>query len=296
MLRRGSLKILLLLRRFHARVFGFLHWHVASDRGRLVSNFDEHGFLGGRICDWVNRHRRKHADSFATGVRLNVECHHFLSGREIFPSDQKKLVAAILFARMMELYQAGLLVLERGMSAASRALFRTHLEAYFTLVALLKDPSFLEDYLDQFYTHQKSVLNRIQNSPSVSLIELRERLDTSRIDEINALVKERNISRLSVEQVAERAGLSAVYATAYASLSGAVHSSAFDIESHIRFDETTQEIQAFRYGPSDSETERALGLMGMAMADSLERVSAEFDEDRSKICSDLKSSFEQSLA
>lgn len=261
-----------------------------------MSNFDEHGFLEGRICGWITQHRREHAEAFATATRLNDECHRFLSGRDVSLSDQKKLVTVILFARMMELFQASLLILERGMTAAARALFRVHLEAYFTLVALFDDPSFLDDYLDQFHVYQKSVLNRIQNSPSSQLAELSQRLDSSRIEEINAVVQDRNISRLSVEQVAKRGGLSAVYATAYASLSGAVHSSAFDIESHIKFDEMTGEIQALRYGPSDSETKRVIGLMGMSMADSLERVSREFDGDRSDLCSEFKSEFEQTLA
>ena len=57
------------------------------------------------------------------------------------------------------------------------------------------------------------------------------------------MTKEQNIQRLSTETAAQRANRHAVYATAYAYLSGAVHTTAWELESQFDYDDAEQAIR-----------------------------------------------------
>jgi hypothetical protein len=103
------------------------------------------------------------------------------------------------------------------------------------------------------------------------------------------------VKPLAVEDVAHRAGLDDIYATAYAILSGAVHTTAWNLESHLDYDETRKAIRGFQYGPSDVNTTKVLGLAGMCMAEALATISSIFGEDRAHLCAQFRDQFQAAL-
>jgi len=256
---------------------------------------DENGFLEGRIYGWVAEHRDRHAVLFTAMRELNQACHRFLDGRVVDVTSEVHITSAVLFARLVELFQGVFIAVEHGMTAVGRILFRAHLEAFFYLMAIYSDPAFLGDYLDQLQVYRKTLVNRIRNSSEVSLAPLREALHEDLTRQIDETIKEQRIRRLTTEEAARRAGLHGVYATAYAVLSGAVHTTAWDLESHLDYDDGERAIRRFKYGPSDSDTERLLGLAGMDMAEALKTISTIFGEDRAESCTRFKNQFQAVL-
>ena len=43
--------------------------------------YDENGFLGGLIQEWIEAHRKSYGPVFVLAQELNRECHRFLDGR-----------------------------------------------------------------------------------------------------------------------------------------------------------------------------------------------------------------------
>jgi hypothetical protein len=256
-----------------------------------MRKFDENGFISGRIQYWIDNHRTRHEAIFSTALDLNRECHKFLSGRSVDLGSELQLTTSVLFARMLEIYQAILIVIGRGMTSAGRVLFRTYLESYFQFAAIHKDPNFLAKYLNQIHVQRKALVNRLRNSKSPGLEQIREPLTDDLIAEIKQTIEQEKISRLSTEETARRAGLHDIYLIAYPILSGAVHTSALDLESHLDYDEQENAINGFKYGPSDEETKRIVGLASMTMAETLGTISQTFGEDRTEMCAKMKDSF-----
>ena len=257
---------------------------------------DENGFISGRIQSWIDDHQTRHNAIFSTALKLNRECHKFLSGRSVTLGSELQLTTSVLFARMLEIYQAILLVIGRGMISAGRVLFRTYLEAYFYFSAIHKDPLFLKEYLDQLQIQRRSIANRLRKSKSPDLEHLRKPLTDDLIAEINQTIRQEKIKDLTIKDVAERAGLLDVYLTAYAILSATVHTNAADLESHLDYNEQENRIKGFRYGPSDEETKRIVGLASMTMAEALGTISQTFGEDQKEMCDKIKESFWQILS
>lgn len=260
-----------------------------------MSRIDENGFLEGSICNWIADHKNRHATVFTTIRKLNRECHRFLSGRAVDVTSELHTTTAVLFARLMELFQGMFIAVEHGMMSVSSVVFRAYLETYFCLMAIHKDPTFLKEYLDQLHISRKGLVNRIRNSSSSSLDALRETLDDTLARDISETIKEQNIKPLKIEDVARRADCHDVYATAYAILSGAVHTTAWDLESYLDYDETKKAIQGFKYGPSDANSAKFLCLAGMVMAEALKTISSIFNEDRAQLCAGFTSQFQAAL-
>ena len=257
--------------------------------------YDENGFLGGLIEQWVESHQESFVEIFALAKELNRECHRFLDGRSVDPGSELQITTAVLFARMLELYQAIVLVVDRGMAAPARILFRAFLEAFFHFSTIYRDCEYLDVYLKQFHVQRKALVYRIRNSKLPLLEGLRQLVDESLLSEIKETIKQEGARKVSIEEVAKKANLYEIYVTAYAVLSRAVHSSPSDLESHLRYNAEKEVIEGFRYGPCAEETARAICLAGMCMIEALEQISNMFEEDRRESCSKLKESFQRVL-
>jgi len=261
----------------------------------MPSPIDHNGFLSGRINSWILTHREQFGPVFAEAEDLNRHCHEFIDGRQVDLANEKQLVTSVLFARLLELYQGALITGERGLTTPLRVLFRTFLEAFFHHTAIHIDPTYLTEYLNQFHMQRKKLVNRLRNSTSPRLDDLRQGIDEAVVLEIEQTIKAAGARRVSVEDVARRAQLHDIYVTVYEVLSRAVHTSASDLESHLRLREVTGEIEGFRYAPSSEETRRVVCLMGMALSEALEQVSKTFGEDRKATCVSHKNKFQQLL-
>lgn len=260
-----------------------------------MTPYDENGFLGGRIESWIEANRESHRGIIDRAQELNRDCHRFLDGRSLDLDNEKQIVTCVLFARMVELYQAIVMVAERGMTSPSRILLRSLIEAFFHFSAIHKDPDYLKEYLNQFQIKRKRLVNSIRNSSLPELGNLRQTITDDLVAEIKQAIEEEKVKEITVKDSAERAGLLGIYKTAYSILSSAVHTSAVDLESHLSYNEDTKEIEALIYGPSQNEVARSICLSSLAVAEALEKVSGIFDEDRKDLCASHTEAFQTLL-
>lgn len=252
---------------------------------------DENGFLGGRIEEWIVWHQADNKTLLMQAELLNIECHRFVDAHKVGAFNGRQLTTFVLFVRLLELYQGVLLTARRGMRSVSRIVFRSFIEAYFHFEAIHNDPSYLDDYVNQFEVERKGLINRIRRSKEEMLADLRRPIDDALIAEIESIKRQ----RIKIEDVARRADRYSTYATAYALLSRSVHSSAGDLEDHLSLDASSKAIVGFRYGPSDIETIRTVALAGMSLAEVLGQIGKDFEDDRSPTSDRFQKSFEECL-
>jgi hypothetical protein len=225
-----------------------------------LSTFDENGFLSGRIHSWIDSHRAAHKDIMDRAQELNRDCHSFLDGRAIDLGNGKQIATSLLFARSLELYQSIIVVSERGMAAATRILLRAFIEANFHFFALQRDPTYSEDYLDQFLIQKRKLLQRIRLSKSSQMESLRQAATDQLLQETEKAITNAEARNISTEEVAKRAQMHDIYLTAYAVLSHAVHTGVSDIDHYIRINHATNETEGFKYGPSEVESVERFAL------------------------------------
>jgi hypothetical protein len=139
------------------------------------------------------------------------------------------------------------------------------------------------------------LVNRVRKSSSPALAALRESLQEDLIRDSDQTIKEQGIKHLTIKDIAHQASHHDIYVTAYAILSGAVHTTAQDLESHLDYYDRENAIQGFHYGPSDSNTEKFLGLAGLVMADAPETTASIFGEDRAQLCAEFTTQFQAAL-
>ncbi|MBK9946753.1 MAG: hypothetical protein IPP12_06140 [Nitrospira sp.] len=253
---------------------------------------DENGFLAGRIQSWIDSQHAAHRDIFNRAHDLNRDCHHFLDARAVDLDNPKQVALSLLFARSLELFQSIVVVSERGMAATTRVLHRGFIEASFHFFAIQRDPTYLDVYLDQFHIQKRKLLQRIRKSNSPHMASLRQNATDQVLQDTENAIRDAKIKTISTEEVAKRAQMHDIYLTAYAVLSHAVHTGVADIDHYIQINNATNETEPFRYGPSETETRRAICLSGHTLAEQLELVSQNFGEDRKALCAGHREAFQ----
>lgn len=256
-----------------------------------MTPYDENGFLSGRIESWVKEHQESHRDILDRAHELNRDCHRFLAGRSRDLGDQKQGVSCVLFARIVELYQAIIVVAKRGMTAPTRILWRSFIEASIHFFAIQKDPDYLDKYFDQFHIQRLKLVNKLLHSTSDELSTVRDAINDELVKEIEHLINENDAQRITIEEVARRAEVHDIYISVYDDLSRAVHTSVSDLDSHVRLNNTTEEIEGLIYGPSPKETAVAICLSGLMLVIALGDVSSLFGEDVKDLCNSHKEAF-----
>lgn len=257
---------------------------------------DINGFLRGQIEVWTQELRESNAVLLAYGESLNRMCHEFLSGRIVELSEPKKLVGAVLFARIVEIYQAVFVLASLGMRSASAVEFRALIEAYFHFCAIRDDDDYLDDFLDQFHVDKHRLAAGIANSESAGLAELREIFTSDRVDAAKEEKEQAGAKKITTAEAAKRGGNEGMYRTAYALLSAEVHTSARSLESHLIWNNEEKMIQGFRYGPDGKEFARTVGLSMILMCTVYEGICEFFSESVPSEIEEIRTKYTKNLS
>ncbi len=242
-----------------------------------MPTIDENGFLAGTISAWVERTREAHAEVIETAEAINRLCHELLSDRKIDTCETKVFVLSLLFARMLELYQAIILLNVRGMTGAGSVVFRSHIEAHFHFDAILADDTYLDQYIDNFHAQRLRMAKSLSSSESEELEELRRFFTDQKLTELEQLKEDSDVKNVTVRKVAEIGENASTYHVAYALLSNQAHVNSWALERYLEDKESDN--MAVKYGPDDSEFVRQIGLTGTVMLEAYKNLANLFGED-----------------
>ncbi len=204
---------------------------MTLDRTRL---FHE-GFIADEIADVIAVVRNDYDPQLTELRGLNRLLTQSQYELAVHPESAQETCCAALYIRAIAHCQAVLILLERGMVHSARAMIRCALEALFNLGACAADHKTALSFLDADQVDRRRrarYLAQVQDPTAKARLDIAELQEI--LQEIERKIDEVEARDLRPREMAKRAGLEDLYLTAYAQLSGAVHSTVGDLDRHFR--------------------------------------------------------------
>lgn len=207
-----------------------------------------HGHLGLEAFNSRNTIRQKHKDVFELVADVNMYANDVASKTKIDSDNVQELVAGCLYARILNGFDAFVILAQMGLESDSKIILRTLLEILFLMGAICKDEEYAIKYIKNEKANQLTYAN-------VILSDLENIFDKTRLDEIKQRkailrkeIDEDCIAFFTIENLAKYAGLNPIYQTAYRILSKDVHILPSTLECYLKRDEDN-DLKCLDLGP-----------------------------------------------
>jgi len=234
-----------------------------------MSSMEGEGFLSEKAEESRIQIKEVYKTAFAAAQQTNSLLMRELRELHVDWEDESKTIVAALFVRIVETYQALIILLERGMVAQSRMLVRTLLDALFSMAAIAKSPLLKNAYVAEHYASVIKALNAARRWKQPSL---QGRLVPAKLDELIAHNKtkldETKAKRLKVYEWADKANLADFYNVFYVENSSAVHSDMWALNDQV--EGGCQEEHQMHFGPHDLGLYHALRSAATAVLTSVQ--------------------------
>ncbi len=215
----------------------------------ITFEFDDDGFLTerrGRLEACI-RGAREHL--FARAHQINRDCHKLVFSADVHNEDPREMLVAVSFIRVLEHYQAAVLLLATGLVAPAKVAIRAILEAVFTARAIARHAEALKAFIANDLLQRRKLIRKAQQHEHTNLLELRSALTEDLVRKLEAEIRESGVKPQTTEQLAQLAGMHDWYTTAYAMLSQATHTSVRELECYLSFD-ANEKVRSVEYAPS----------------------------------------------
>lgn len=217
-----------------------------------MHEFSTDGFLSEAGFELEAAIRAQYTNEFSRAQLINRECHALLFGSTVHRGDGQEVLAATLFLRALEHFQAVISLLAIGLVAPAQVTLRVMLETVFATRAVASNEALVEAFILADLPTRLSILRKAGTNNYAALNALREVLSISAIDDLSAEIKRLEARRLSAEELSRAAGMHEWYVTIYTLLSGTVHSGVRDLEGYLEIGESNQ-ISSLTYAPKLNE-------------------------------------------
>lgn len=219
----------------------------------MVFEFDNDGFLTSRRSTLEAAIEGGHRDLFLRARQINHDCHELAFTADIRNRDVRHLLIACLFTRILDHYQATVILLGTGLVAPAKVVLRAIIETVFTIRAIAANEEMLRDYINADLLKRLKTLKKAQKHDHIiNLDDVRQAITPDLIDKLNEQIEASGAKSRTVEEYSKLAGMHDWYMTHYALLSDATHSNVRDLESYLSIDKAG-EARSIVYAPSLDE-------------------------------------------
>jgi hypothetical protein len=223
-----------------------------ANEGETLFEFDSDGFLTDRRRILESAISSAHDRLLKRARQINRDCHELIFAAPIHNRDPKEMLCATLFARVLEHYQATLLLLGTGLIAPAKVALRATIESVFATRAVAIDKEAWRAFINDDLFQRRKLIRRAQQHDHINLEGLREALTQEVIDHLEQQIEASGATPLKTEDLSKRAGMHEWYTTHYALLSKASHTNVRQLEAYLSLDESS-EIRGVTYAPSMEE-------------------------------------------
>lgn len=218
-----------------------------------MSTFTDEGFLSTSMDEWSRECVGRYSEWFALCKEFNRYCVQLLP--KLAHKNRQEHLAVALFIRLLSLFESSIIVTERCMVNETKIQLRAMMEALFTLRAITIDETMAERYYNNNILEKLKNLRRYKRYGSDALLKGLD-LD-KRIEELDGIKRQKRIMPLTTETLAQKAGLSDFYVSAYPVLSWTAHSNVIDIGQYIR-GKSDEEIEEVSWHPQKEGIDKLL--------------------------------------
>ncbi len=245
-----------------------------------MSTIEEEGFLSEEAFKNKEIFYNNYRNLFDFASNLNRLSMELMRSIKLDWDDHPKIILNTLQLRLIENYQAVVLLLQLGMVSQAKVIVRGMLETLFILVALQKKPDLLQCYFDQFEEGRKRALKASCQFEGEHLKKAAKehKLEQHYINQRFA-VKGKTLKVLKPKQWAAEAELLDFYNLWYTLYSNSSHSNLPALDDH--FDKTEQELN-LSFGPTDKYLCEVFQCCAYIMLNANHSISLVFDIDKKK--------------
>jgi hypothetical protein len=176
--------------------------------------------------------------------------------------DNTRLLAALLFGRLLTSFESAYLLTEQGLCGDARTVLRAMVESTIFLGAVVTDPKVIDLLVTRHIVNEWKLVaawladpQAVESTSPENLERLNAKLTENRAD--NPEVKR---DPIDVQELAKSSNLLWLYNTAFRVLSGdAAHTSVLALERHVKTD-AAGKIIALRFGADETEVPDTLSI------------------------------------
>lgn len=251
-------------------------------------SFDKYGYLGNQINDISSDLEKRHSEAFSIAYEINEFSHKVKFEFNVGQDNLLQVVATSLFIKILNNFQAIILLSRLGLESEAKIITRTLLDALFVLKAIIDDEKELVKFINIDFINRERLINYIlKREKDNPYLHLHDHIDENLLTEIKEFIKQNKIKDIKTSEWAKKADLLNFYKFPYQIYNSEVHPDIRSLEKYIKTDEYNNVLK-FDIFPSDKDLNATLKTSCGAMLISLENMIRLFDLEHSKKVSDLE--------
>jgi hypothetical protein len=215
-------------------------------------DFNERGFLGTAVLEFVSHVEKKYSELFELCYRANELAQAVKHDFKVNNADGQQVLVVTIFVRILNGFQSVVLLARMGLGTDAQVVARGALEALFVLKLLCEDKDFVSEYVKSDKANQLKLFRVAAVSKSPNLSEVRKVATPEAIAKLAKEVDDQNCRAINVEETARRGKLDHLYETEYRLLSLETHASPRAMEKLVEIGRN-EEVAGFRTKPTDQD-------------------------------------------
>ena len=201
-------------------------------------SFDKHGFLGNQINEVMKDIYDSHKDLFDYCYELNDFAYKINSHTKIHKDNGLEVIGSSLHIKILNGFQATVILSKRGLDVEAKIITRTILEALFVLKSITENPEEVITLVNTDKKNRENLLKLIFEKDSKNIYgDIKARLDTDMLEELKRENKDEGVDEVKIYQWAQKADLEVYHKYAYTHLNSYVHTDIRNLERYLQLDE-----------------------------------------------------------
>lgn len=196
-------------------------------------NFDTEGYLSLQMDDFVNDITSKNKEIFNLSEDLNRYAQTLKFDIHADTSESSQILIVGLFAKILNSYQATIILSRYGLCSQANSINRVSLEALFVLRAIESDKSLAKVLIGGDSKNMEKILRKVTSNKDNVFDNIQSEVDVSDLAPLVQKNKDEDNNILKVEKWAELGGLTNLYLTMYSELSSDVHIEIRNISQYL---------------------------------------------------------------
>ncbi len=234
--------------------------------------FDTDGFLCGCDFDALNNNLSKsHSEWFCLVNALNKDAMRIRRELQPLVTDNKQILAVMLFYRALQSFQGAILLATRGMSADALTLVRNCAESAIAMGGVAHDTDFVNTMIAGYNKHRTTLTNVFLNDDGLAneLSEEQKEQGKTLLQEL----KGESLQGVNWDTLATKVNMSDLYNTVYRATSGdAAHATLLALTCHARIG-TRGVLEQLIFQPDFRDCIQAFSMAVCSLLNSMEQLN-----------------------
>jgi hypothetical protein len=249
-----------------------------------MTDFNEKGFLGSQIDEFTTSAKTRYSQFFDLAYKANELAHvlQFELNGKVHNRDPQEFISATLYLRILNGYQATVMLAMKGLIFEAKVVLRSLLESLFILKCVSKEEEFGYEYLKSCYVQSLKWMNIAHQSKDAHFESVRKYATPEVMAALKKRIEEDKCKELpTIEIISQRADLHSLYNTQYRLLSEQVHSLPISLDQFLIRDEEG-EIAEFDWGPKHEDIDFILFTAIQILLIALDSITKLFEVDKTE--------------